>query len=119
MINKDRVADILLGLLQGRLEKEIIDGYSSPLRNIIDEVVKESEDKIKNTYREMLSELLDEPLKLKEDLKVEFRHKVAKNLVARLEGQVERAVNVLNQDQTLRAKMIVVLEKFIKDNDNQ
>lgn len=116
LINKDKVADILFGLLEGRLEKEIIDGYSSPLRDIVSEVVKENAEKIRNVYREMLNDLLDEPMKLKQDIKEEFRRKVAKNLVGKLEGQVEGAVNVLQQDQTLKAKMIVVLEKFIKDN---
>jgi len=47
-------------------------------------------------------------------VKEEFQHKVAKSMVGKLEGTVERAVDVLRQDPTLRAKMILAIEEIIK-----
>ena len=48
-------------------------------------------------------------------IKMEFRHKVAKNLVGELTGSIERAVNLFKQDPTLRAKLILAIEQFISD----
>lgn len=40
-------------------------------------------------------------------------------MVAKLEGQVEQPVNVLRQDQTLRAKMVVAIEKIINKKSSK
>jgi hypothetical protein len=117
LINKDKVAGIIISLLEGRLEKSILESYSSPLDNIIEEVVEERRDEIKKLYRDMLDEVFLNNLDIKEEIKEEFKRKIAKNLVGKLEGQVEKAVNVLRQDPTLRSKMIVALEKIINNNE--
>lgn len=118
IINKDRVADIIIGLLEGRLEKSLLDGYSSPLDNIVREVVEERSEEIKKLYRGMLDEVLLNNLEIKKEIKQEFKRKIAKNLVAKLEGQVEKSVEVLRQDPTLRSKMILAIEKIVNDNLN-
>jgi len=118
IINKDRVADIIIGLLEGRLEKSLLDGYSSPLDNIVREVVEERSGEIKKLYRGMLDEVLLNNLEIKKEIKQEFKRKIAKNLVAKLEGQVEKSVEVLRQDPTLRSKMILAIEKIVNDNLN-
>jgi dihydroneopterin aldolase len=48
----------------------------------------------------------------------EFEHKVAKNLVGKLEGHVEKAVEVLRNDPTLRARMIIAIENIVKESEH-
>lgn len=46
----------------------------------------------------------------------EFRHKVAKNLVAKLEGAIEQNVNKFRQDPVMNSKMIIAIENIISKN---
>ena len=46
----------------------------------------------------------------------EFRHKVAKNLVGKLEGAIEKNVNKFRQDPVMNSKMIIAIEKIISEN---
>lgn len=39
----------------------------------------------------------------------EFQHKVAKAMVVKLEGTVERAVDIIRQNPTLRSEMILTI----------
>lgn len=118
LINKDIVADIIIGLLEGRLEKSLLEGYHSPLDHIVEEVVVEREKETKALYRAMLDEVFLNNLEIRKEIKQEFKRKIAKNLVAKLEGQVEKSVEVLRQDPTLRSKMILAIEKIVNDNLN-
>jgi hypothetical protein len=70
---------------------------------------------LKNFVRETLSWINNDKA-FKNEVKAEFQRKVAKSMVGKLEGTVERAVDAIRQDQTLRAEMILAVEKIIKKN---
>lgn len=82
---------------------------------IVQEVMEEesSRDNLKRFIRECLSFVKGDKA-FEKMVKEEFQHKVAKSMVGKLEGTVEKAVDAIRQDQTLRAEMILAIEKIIK-----
>lgn len=85
---------------------------------IVDDLVmevmneQESRDKLRAFVRQTLSFLKDDK-QFEKQVKEEFQSKVAKTMVGKLEGTVEKAVDVLRQDPTLRSQMILAIEKII------
>lgn len=82
---------------------------------IVQEVMQEEDSRanLKKFIRECLSFVQGDKA-FEKMVKEEFQHKVAKSMVGKLEGTVEKAVDAIRQDQTLRAEMILAIEKIIK-----
>jgi hypothetical protein len=108
--------DVLSVLHHALLEKveSKLSGYASPLDAVINSIIAEHETEIRNIINTALETALHSKSLIK-SVNDEFQHKVAKSLVAKLEGTVERAVEKLRQDQTLRARMVLAIEQLIKD----
>lgn len=82
---------------------------------LIGNVISERE----SEFHKLLNKCLDKVFVDKEFQNViveEFRHKVAKNLVAKLEGGIEKNVNRFRQDPILNSKMILAIENIINEN---
>ena len=82
--------------------------------NIVREVMNEEDSiaTLKKFVNDCLSFVKGDKA-FEKEVKAEFQHKVAKAMVGKLEGTVEKAVDVLRQDPTLRAQMILAIEKII------
>lgn len=115
ILNNDNVIQIIQENLVEGLVSCIKDTWRSGIDQIVKNVVANNEELIQNKYDKILKSVLNSS-GFEKAITEEFKHKVAKNMVAKLEGQVEQAVNVIRQDQTLRAKMIVAIEKIIEEN---
>ena len=113
ILTTEQIKDLVMGALYEKFGKEINQSYSSPIIPIIKEVIDENRDKIKQTFQEALDMSFNDS-EFQKIMREEFKHKVAKNLVGSLEGEVERAVSAIRQDQTMRARMILAIEKLIK-----
>lgn len=89
--------------------------YSSTLHDMVDEALARHSDEISDTLDQALSTVVNNQ-KFKDAVTEEFQHKVAKNLVGKLEGTVEKAVELYRQNPTLKSKMIIAIENIIKEN---
>lgn len=49
------------------------------------------------------------------DVNIQFKHKIAKVMVGKMEGAVEKAADKLRNDPALRARMIIAIEEMIKE----
>lgn len=117
LINGDVVTDVINKKLLETLENEIVKGWNTGLSDIVKNVVALNRELITQRYNDALKNaLLGE--NFTRAITEEFQRKIAKNMVAKLEGQVEEAVNVIRQDQTLRAKMIVAIENIINEHQS-
>jgi len=94
--------------------RERLKGYSSPLQPIIDKVVEEKFEAIESTLNKAFSKTL-EASSFQKLILEEFHRKVAKLLISKLEGSVEKAVNDIRQSPSLRAKLILAVENFIDE----
>lgn len=113
ILTTKQIQELVMGSIMDKFGKEISSSYGSPITPIIVEVINENRDEIKKQFQEALDESFND----KEFVKIvrqEFKHKVAKTMIGKLEGEVERAVGAIRQDQTMRARMILAIEKLIK-----
>jgi hypothetical protein len=105
---KDIVVNALREKIAVRYSYEVVD-------NIVRDVMNEqsSKDKLEKFVRSTLV-FLNNDKQFEKAVKEEFQHRVAKSLVGKLEGTVDKAVDAIRQNQTLRAEMILAIEKIIK-----
>lgn len=89
-------------------------GYGdSGLNKLIDQVVASRQEKI----RGLLEEAFDDALKgdFRENLKTACSHKLAKIIVSKCEGEIERRANDLRSSPEFRAKVTLAIEKAVKE----
>ena len=111
-----QVKEVILGSLISQFGK-VADGYDSPLKKIAAEVINENAQTIKQEFSNALQDCFADK-EFMSIVRQEFKHKVAKNLVGKLEGEVEKAVAVLRQDPTMRSKMILAIERIVNGEDS-
>jgi hypothetical protein len=92
--------------------KEKLNGYHSPVASLIEETVK--------SHRHEIQSLLDDAIKscvgdaeFREDIKSQTRKGLAKTLVARFGGEIEKQVNALKSDPTTRARIVMAIEEIV------
>ena len=113
-INKKDIYEVATEAVKSQI-RERFSGHSSPLKEICDEVISEHREELKKIFDDALSSTLKNK-KFKEAVQDEFQHKVAKNLVGKLEGSVEKAADVLRQNPTMKSRMILAVENIINEN---
>ena len=102
-ISKNAIADAI--------QNELV-GYNKPLSKMANEVVLENKQEVKSIMDESFKSVI-RSAGFDTMVKEEFNRKIAKLLVGQLSGEVEKAVNTFRQDPTLKAKMILAIEKII------
>ncbi len=112
LISKNDVLNVIQSALMGQVQK-VIEGYSSPLDKIIRDVITENEEALSKVIRDALTMSFKDK-QFVSNVNTEFKHKVAKVLVGKLEGAVEKAAEKLRADPTIRARLILAIEELIK-----
>lgn len=92
---------------------EIMTKYGSPLNKITERVVEANSVQIEDIMHTCLTEVLSSD-ELMDQVKLEFKHKVAKLLVSNASGMVDKQINKLKQDPVMKAKIIVAIEDTLK-----
>lgn len=112
IIDKSDVLDVVRDALMAKIGS-VLQGYNSPIEKIVQSVINEHE----NELREIVQKALSLSFKDKQfvsNVNEEFKHKVAKVLVGKMEGAVEKAADKLRADPTLRARLIIAIEEMIQ-----
>jgi hypothetical protein len=94
--------------------KESLTGYNSPLKSMIENVVSEHVSELKKIFGDAFTETIRDDA-FKAIILEEFKHKVAKMLVSKLSGSVEKAVNALRSNPVLNSQMILAIETIVKE----
>jgi hypothetical protein len=109
-INGDELKAVVFSTLQ----EKVVQRYSYvAIDRIIDNLVAEQRQPLETFIRDALKFVTSDK-KFQAAVREEFQHKVAKAMVGKLEGTVERAVDAIRQNQTLRAEMILAIERIIQ-----
>lgn len=111
-INDNQLIQIAKEAIRDKIVEKFTSNWSSPINKLADEVVLAHSEELKSMFEECLG-LITNDKRFKDIVKEEFTHKVAKSLVAKLEGTVENAVDKLKNDPTLKARMILAIEGII------
>ena len=99
------------------VEKAIMDNmtsYNSPIHKIVNNSVAKHEDKIIEITDKAVSGLFDSD-SFKEGITQAVRSKLAKLLVSKIGGELERTVVKLKADTVSRAKMALAVDGVIKE----
>lgn len=112
IISKKTILKIAQEAVHAKVAEHLGSSYNSPLNSILSEVITEHRDELKKIFDIALREAFEHE-HFKNAVHDAFNHKLAKVMVSKLEGSVEKAVDAMRQDQTLRAKMILAIEEII------
>jgi len=116
MINKKDILKIVIDSVGDYAKKHLTEDYSSPLKPIVNEVVKENEELLKDIFREAIQSI-EKDKETKQLIQKEFKHTVARQLVHKLTGGIEQCINSFKQDPTIKARMITAIEKIISEKE--
>lgn len=112
-IKDSELLQIAKNAIQDKVIERFTTNWSSPLSKMVDSVIENHSIELKELIEDCLSQITSSKL-FKDTVKEEFIRKVAKNMVGKLEGLVTKSVDKLNNDVTMKARMIVALEDIIK-----
>lgn len=106
----------VIGAIQDAIRKGISDRlgsqYSSPLTKAIDDAVAVNQSEIQGLLSKAIKDCLDDDLFCK-NVRDAARERLAKVLVQKFGGEIERRVNELKSDPTTRARIVLMLEEIV------
>lgn len=95
------------------VKAKITSSYNSPLQAMVEaSIIKHSVE-----FRELLESSIATCIKdtqFREDIAQAVRHSLAKTLIQRFGGEMEKQVNVLKSDPTTRARITLAIEEIVK-----
>ena len=113
-LEKTLVNAIHDGIREG-VKNKLASGYGdNPLSKLIAETLTKHD----AAFRSMLSDALASAIgdtEFRESIKTAVRHQLAKTLIARFGGELEKQVNVLKSDPTTRARITLAIEEIVKE----
>jgi hypothetical protein len=86
----------------------------NPILPLVTEVLKKHDAK----FREMLSDALASAIgdaEFRNEIRIAVRHTLAKTLISRFGGELEKQVNVLKSDPSTRARITLAIEEIVKE----
>ena len=89
-------------------------GYNKPLSKFVNDVMLEHETEFRSLINDEVNELLNAS-DFKKALNIALHEKLAKILINKMGGELEKKVNELKQDVTTRAKITLAINKIIED----
>ena len=114
-INTEDLREVAFAAVKEKLASAV--NYQD-MREVMDTVMSERRGDLERFLGECLDSVLASP-EMRTTLLEEFRHKMAKKLVADLEGTVEKATNAYRQNPTLKARLVVAIENIITEEEKK
>lgn len=88
-------------------------GYNTPLDKLVQGAIEKHAPEFRQLLEESIASCVKEPT-FREEIAVAVRHSLAKTLVQRFGGEIEKQVNVLKSDPTTRARITLAIEDIVK-----
>ncbi len=95
------------------LKAKMSNGYNNPFDKLIQEIIESKS----VDFRQLLGEALQSCVgdaTFREEVKTAVRHVMAKQLVAKFGGELEKQVNTLKSDPMTRARITLAIEEIVK-----
>lgn len=97
----------------GEAIKKKLEGYGTPLDKIIERAVAAQQEELFDLIRDAFAEVTIGEIKAQ--IKQSAAHKIAKVLVSKMEGEIEKRVNDFRSDPATRARIVLAIEKAISE----
>ena len=114
-IEKQVLHSIYDGIRDGVKTK--LTGYNSPLDKLIASALEVNH----TTFRALLEQSIEscvDNVEFRDEIKQAVRSSLAKTLIQRFGGEIEKQVNVLKSDPTTRARITLAIEEIVKTQPN-
>lgn len=108
---------LLENALRDGVRESIKARLSQSYNNPLDKIISESLSKQSGEFREMLEKSIASCVNdrlFREEIASAVRHSLAKTLIQRFGGEMEKQVNVLKSDPTTRARITLAIEEIVK-----
>ena len=103
------------GIKEG-ISSYLTKSYGNPFEKIIKETIESHEGLIRTLLTDSISSCLKDS-DFKEDIRQQVRKNLAKTLVARFGGEIEKQVNVLKSDPTTRARIVTAIDEIVRNKN--
>lgn len=104
---------VISGLTEG-VEKQLSCPYNSnPLSKLIDSAINEQVPAFRELLESSIASCITDPT-FRSNIATAVRHSLAKTLVQRFGGEIEKQVNVLKSDPTTRARITLAIEEIVR-----
>ncbi len=88
-------------------------GYNTPLDNLMKAAIEAHAAKFRTLLEESISTCVMNE-EFRQEIKSAVHHHLAKTLIQRFGGEIEKQVNVLKSDPTTRARITLAIEEIVK-----
>lgn len=94
--------------------KSSLTGYNTPLQKMVNDVVAERAETIKGLLRDGLDNALASAA-FKKEIRAAFNHKLARTLMSKYEGEIEKQATALRQQPEFRARVVLAIESIVNE----
>lgn len=105
---KDSILAGVRDCIKGRF-----DSYNSPLDKLLKDALETHAVEIRTLLEEAIGSCVNDPI-FRSDIAAATRHSLAKMLIQRFGGEIEKQVNLLKSDPTTRARIVLAIEEIVK-----
>lgn len=100
------------GIREG-IKKRLMDGYNSPLSRLLESAIETHSVKFKQLLEYSIGTCIEDAA-FREEIASSVRHTLAKTLVQRFGGEMEKQINILKSDPTTRARITLAIEEIVR-----
>lgn len=100
------------GIREG-VKQTLSQGYNSPLTKLIEAALTSQGEAIRSLFSDSMQSCIGDP-EFRAEVKVAVRSVLAKTLVQRFGGELEKQVNSLKSDPSTRARITIAIEEIVK-----
>ncbi|MEY4390075.1 MAG: hypothetical protein RLZZ167_715 [Pseudomonadota bacterium] len=94
---------------------EAMQGYGSPLKKIIEIIIKDNSEQFKQIFTETINEIFQDSLSIT-DIKTELKRKLVRNLINEAISNSDRLFEIFKNNPDLKAKLTLIITNFIEEN---
>ncbi len=109
------IQDAVADAIREGVKKKLTDSYDNPLSKMLNTAIAANEPAFRKLLETSIATCLNDA-DFSESIRQAVRQSLAKTLVQRFGGELEKQVNALKSDPTTRARIIIALEEIVKKN---
>lgn len=118
MSNEIDVVKLMTGVIQNGviegIRQKMTSTYNNPLGDMVDKMVNDQADSIRDLIRYAIQSCVAEE-SFRDEIRLAVRTNMAKTLVAKFGGELEKQVNALKSDPVTRAKITMAITEIVKE----
>jgi len=99
------------GIRNGVLDK--LKGYNSPLDKMLAQALDKHQGALTDLMGDTIGSLINNQ-EFRDELATAARHALAKQLIHKLGGELEKQINALKSNPTTRARIVLAIDEIVK-----